>query len=59
MLADCIYVLEKGKIVEEGNHETLLENKGLNPENSGWQLAVGSKVPKFQSSKVEEQPLEE
>lgn len=29
MHADRIYVLEKGKIVEEGNHATLLENKGL------------------------------
>jgi ATP-binding cassette subfamily B protein len=29
MHADRIYVLEKGKIVEEGNHDTLLINKGL------------------------------
>jgi len=27
--ADKIYVLEKGKIIEEGNHNTLLKKKGL------------------------------
>ena len=26
--ADRIYLLEKGKIVEEGNHETLIQKKG-------------------------------
>ena len=26
--ADKIYLLEKGKIIEEGNHETLIQNKG-------------------------------
>ena len=29
MHADKIFVLEKGKIIETGNHATLLEEKGL------------------------------
>jgi len=29
MHADVIYVLEKGKIVETGNHDELLQQKGL------------------------------
>jgi len=29
MHADCIYVLEKGKIIEQGKHEDLLDTKGL------------------------------
>ena len=27
--ADCIYVLENGRIVESGKHEDLLEAKGV------------------------------
>ena len=27
--ADCIYVLENGQVVESGNHEELLETKGV------------------------------
>ena len=27
--ADCIYVLENGQVVESGNHEELLEIKGV------------------------------
>jgi ABC-type transport system involved in Fe-S cluster assembly fused permease/ATPase subunit len=27
--ANKIYVLQDGKIVESGNHQTLLENKGI------------------------------
>ncbi len=29
MMADTIYVLDKGKVVEEGTHEDLLEKRGL------------------------------
>ncbi len=41
MHADRIYVLEKGKIVEEGNHETLLENKGL--YYAMWRQQIGER----------------
>ena len=27
--ADLIYVLDKGKIIEQGNHKQLLDNNGL------------------------------
>lgn len=37
--ADMIYVLEKGKIVETGNHSVLLEQKGL--YYSMWRQQVG------------------
>ena len=38
--ADRIYVLEKGKIVEQGNHEQLLRTKGLYA--ALWREQVGS-----------------
>ena len=41
MHADRIYVLEKGKIVEEGNHKTLLENKGL--YYAMWRQQIGER----------------
>ncbi len=41
MHADRIYVLEKGKIVEEGNHEALLENKGL--YYAMWRQQIGER----------------
>ena len=37
--ADCIYVLEKGKIVEQGTHELLLAKKGV--YNNLWQVQTG------------------
>ena len=41
MHADRIYVLEKGKIVEEGNHEVLLEKKGL--YYAMWRQQIGER----------------
>lgn len=41
MHADRIYVLEKGRIVEEGNHKTLLENKGL--YYAMWRQQIGER----------------
>lgn len=41
MHADRIYVLEKGKIVEEGSHESLLENKGL--YYAMWRQQIGER----------------
>jgi ATP-binding cassette, subfamily B, bacterial len=37
--ADCIYVLERGRIVESGRHQELLENKGL--YYAMWRQQVG------------------
>jgi len=39
MHADQIYVLEKGKIVEQGKHQTLLEQKGL--YYAMWRQQIG------------------
>ncbi len=39
MHADCIYVLERGRIVEEGRHEALVERKGL--YYAMWRQQVG------------------
>jgi ATP-binding cassette subfamily B protein len=41
MHADRIYVLEKGKIVEKGTHETLLEKKGL--YFAMWRQQIGER----------------
>ncbi|MGF1489606.1 MAG: ABC transporter ATP-binding protein [Prochloraceae cyanobacterium] len=40
--ADCIYVLEKGRIVESGKHEELLEIRGIYA--SLWQVQTGGKL---------------
>ena len=37
--ADCIYVLERGRIVEQGRHQELLDNKGL--YYAMWRQQVG------------------
>src|SRR5713101_3987258 len=39
MHADCIYVLERGRIVESGKHDELLDNKGL--YYAMWRQQVG------------------
>ncbi len=39
MHADCIYVLERGRIVESGRHEALVERKGL--YYAMWRQQVG------------------
>lgn len=41
MHADCIYVLEKGKIAEAGRHPELLEKKGL--YYAMWRQQIGEK----------------
>ncbi len=40
--ADCIYVLEKGQIVERGKHEELLEKQGVYANL--WQVQTGGKL---------------
>jgi ATP-binding cassette subfamily B protein len=39
MHADCIYVLERGRVVESGRHEDLLAKKGL--YSAMWRQQVG------------------
>jgi len=39
--ADKIYVMEKGKVIESGNHNSLLKNKGL--YSALWREQVGDK----------------
>jgi ATP-binding cassette subfamily B protein len=46
MHADRIYVLEKGDVVETGNHETLLEEKGL--YYAMWRQQIGERKGKLQ-----------
>jgi ATP-binding cassette subfamily B protein len=53
MHADCIYVLEKGHIVEAGRHEELVDEKGL--YFAMWRQQVGERKRLNQRSPV--QPL--
>ena len=41
MHADTIYVLEKGKIIEQGNHDALVEKKGL--YYAMWRQQIGER----------------
>jgi len=45
MHADRIYVLEKGDVVETGNHETLLDEKGL--YYAMWRQQIGERKAKI------------
>ncbi len=49
MHAGTIYVLERGKIVESGNHETLLDAKGL--YYAMWRQQIGERrmTPRFRN----------
>lgn len=40
--ADCIYVLERGKVVEQGQHETLLAQQGIYANL--WQVQTGARM---------------
>lgn len=40
--ADCIYVMEKGKIIEQGKHEQLIAHNGI--YQSLWQVQTGETV---------------
>jgi ATP-binding cassette subfamily B protein len=42
--ADCIYVMEQGKLVEQGRHEQLLEDQGIYA--SLWKVQTGIKIGK-------------
>ncbi len=39
--ADCIYVMEQGRIVEQGKHEDLLQQKGI--YNQLWNVQTGQR----------------
>jgi ATP-binding cassette subfamily B protein len=41
MHADCVYVLEKGRIIESGRHNDLLDQKGL--YYAMWRQQIGEK----------------
>ena len=45
MHADRIYVLEKGKIIEEGMHDTLVDKKGLYYAMGRQQIGERKTVP--------------
>ncbi len=57
MHADRIYVLEKGKIIEEGTHDILLGKKGL--YYAMWRQQIGERVTVPRDSRKKEQPATE
>jgi ATP-binding cassette subfamily B protein len=48
MHADRIYVLEKGKIIEEGTHEALVDKKGL--YYAMWRQQIGERATVFHNN---------
>ena len=50
MHADQIYVLEKGKIVESGSHQNLLETKGL--YYAMWRQQIGEREERILPSTI-------
>ncbi len=49
--ADCIYVLEQGKVVEQGTHEALLEQEGVYANL--WQVQTGVNIVRLTNLRVE------
>jgi ATP-binding cassette subfamily B protein len=57
MHADRIYVLEKGKIIEEGTHDILLKGKGL--YYAMWRQQIGERFTVPRDGRKKEQPATE
>ncbi len=55
MHADTIYVLEKGRIIEQGSHDELVEKKGL--YYAMWRQQIGERERKSQII-IEEEPID-
>jgi ATP-binding cassette, subfamily B, bacterial len=55
MHADTIYVLEKGRTVEQGSHNELVEKKGL--YYAMWRQQIGERERKSQAI-IEEEPID-
>lgn len=48
MHANTIFVLERGKIVETGNHDELVEQKGL--YYAMWRQQIGERQMEFEEN---------
>jgi len=57
MHADRIYVLEKGKIIEEGTHDILLNKKGL--YYAMWRQQIGERITVPRDGRKKEQTVAE